>query len=367
MKIGIEYTSASNGRGVGRYISNIVWQLSKIDDQNQYIIYADYRESFPATLSRNKNFSIKEVSYKNKHKFIQFQLPKLAKTDKLDVLWCPANEFPVFFKKNISLFVTIHDVIFFRKEREYKDRSTAVLKFTTKLGAGKPKIIFTDSKYSKKRINEVLKVPLNKIKVIDLKIDYILSDINNNNFDDEILKKMNVNRKKYFYTVLTLQPHKNLKTLLTAFENDLIEYPLIVTGCKSPDSWIEHYLSSNKKMKKKIFLTERISNGELNSLYKNCAAFLFPPLEEGFGLPLLEAQCFDIPVICSDAPPMNEIADKNSILVEPKDYKKYIEEIQKIQRGQIEFDKSEREKHLERFKNWEKTAREILYTISNNR
>jgi len=135
---------------------------------------------------------------------------------------------------------------------------------------------------------------------------------------------------------------------------------LVVSGFNKEGTWLNEYLSNNPNMKTKVILTDKITDQELNSLYKNCSGFLFPPFEEGFGFPLLEAMCFNVPIVCSDAPPMNVIADKNVILVPPNDYNIYIKEIQKIQENKVEFNIEMRKKQIIKYSNWKKSAEEIL-------
>ncbi|QNI33818.1 glycosyltransferase family 4 protein [Alloacidobacterium dinghuense] len=62
-----------------------------------------------------------------------------------------------------------------------------------------------------------------------------------------------------------------------------------------------------------------VSNEELQSLYSDAIALLFPSLEEGFGWPLLEAQACGCPVITSNRRPMTEIAGDAALYIDPDD------------------------------------------------
>jgi glycosyltransferase involved in cell wall biosynthesis len=62
-----------------------------------------------------------------------------------------------------------------------------------------------------------------------------------------------------------------------------------------------------------------INNEELQALYSNAVALLFPSLEEGFGWPVLEAQACGCPVITTDRAPMTEVAGGAAILIDPSD------------------------------------------------
>ena len=60
-----------------------------------------------------------------------------------------------------------------------------------------------------------------------------------------------------------------------------------------------------------------LSHEHLQALYSSALALLFPSLEEGFGWPILEAQACGCPVVTTDRPPMNVVADGAAILIDP--------------------------------------------------
>lgn len=67
-----------------------------------------------------------------------------------------------------------------------------------------------------------------------------------------------------------------------------------------------------------LIIKSNISDTDLQNLYKTSNLLLFPSLTEGFGLPILEAQYFDLPVITSDKEPMRSVAGINgALLVNP--------------------------------------------------
>lgn len=61
-----------------------------------------------------------------------------------------------------------------------------------------------------------------------------------------------------------------------------------------------------------------VSDGELAWLYRNCQAFLFPSIYEGFGMPVQEARCLGARVVCSDLPELREAGDEHCRFVEPE-------------------------------------------------
>ncbi len=76
---------------------------------------------------------------------------------------------------------------------------------------------------------------------------------------------------------------------------------------------------SEEKLSERAIEAVGVSNPELQALYGNAQALLFPSLEEGFGWPILEAQACGCPVITTKRAPMTEVAGKGAILIDPAD------------------------------------------------
>ncbi len=86
-------------------------------------------------------------------------------------------------------------------------------------------------------------------------------------------------------------------------------------------------LVREENLAERVFETGGVSNHELQALYTNAHALLFPSLEEGFGWPILEAQACGCPVITTARPPMSEVAGEAAILIDPSDPERAAEAI----------------------------------------
>jgi len=74
-----------------------------------------------------------------------------------------------------------------------------------------------------------------------------------------------------------------------------------------------------ERLEERVVEAANVTNEELQALYGNALALLFPSLEEGFGWPILEAQACGCPVITTGRPPMSEVAGEAAIFVDPAD------------------------------------------------
>lgn len=113
--------------------------------------------------------------------------------------------------------------------------------------------------------------------------------------------------EKFFFTIGIINPKKNthvLPQLLSAYP----EHKLIIAG-KCDSAYQQKILDEavkNQVSDRVVFLGE-VTDGEKNWLFEHCTAFLFPSLAEGFGLPVVEAMHFGIPIFLSNKTALPEI------------------------------------------------------------
>ncbi len=141
----------------------------------------------------------------------------------------------------------------------------------------------------------------------------------------------------YFLSLCTLEPRKNLKTLVKVYEKLLEEFPgfpyyLVLTGAPGWNigDLIERIDKINMKYGKKIIQTGFIPEADLAPLYSGATAFIYPSLYEGFGLPVLEAMKCGTPVVSSNSSSLPEVVGDAGILTDPLDQQGLIEAIKSL-------------------------------------
>ena len=140
----------------------------------------------------------------------------------------------------------------------------------------------------------------------------------------------------YFLHVGTLQPRKNLSTLIRALAS-LVEdgaiggdVRLVLAG---KPGWLSREileLASTSSVRDRLVLTGYVPSEDLPALLSGALAYVLPSWYEGFGLPVLEAMACDTPVICSNVSSLPEVAGDAALLFDPKDGSALAEAMRRI-------------------------------------
>jgi glycosyltransferase involved in cell wall biosynthesis len=132
-------------------------------------------------------------------------------------------------------------------------------------------------------------------------------------------------------TVSAKRPHKNLERLFEAFTRVETAQPplLVVPGYETPfEDELRRYAGCLNT--DRIRFTGWLDDAMLAGLYAASLVFVFPSLAEGFGLPVLEAMRRGVPVACSDATSLPEVAGDAALYFDPSDVASITEAMEKL-------------------------------------
>lgn len=158
--------------------------------------------------------------------------------------------------------------------------------------------------------NKILTISNTSQRVISDKFLIRLSDITiiscHFEFSEHGGSSSQVNTSKYMLTVTGKADHKNFQLLKEVYDKYILPFELKVVG-NVPE------INDNPN----ITFYSDLTSLELMKLYENAEGLIFPSLQEGFGIPLLEAANFDIPIFCSDIPIFREIMGDKAYYFDP--------------------------------------------------
>jgi len=124
-------------------------------------------------------------------------------------------------------------------------------------------------------------------------------------------------REKIVLFVGVLQKRKNLLRLIEAFEALPEEWRLMLAG--APSGYGADAILERARAHPRVQITGYLATPALEQLYARASIFAFPSLDEGFGIPVLEAMAHGLPVVTSNTSALPEVAGDAALLVSPED------------------------------------------------
>jgi glycosyltransferase involved in cell wall biosynthesis len=365
MRIGIVAFPFDKGKsGLWNYIKSIIENISKLDDKNKYYIFTYYKFNI-----HKKNF--KQILFKSNWVnnptvnmlWHQTFLPYFVKKYKIDLLHLPAGNRRLVLFKNCKIITTVHDLSQFNVKEKYDVFRMLYVKRILPLLTKKINKIISVSKNTKKDVVKYWKIKEDKISVIPNGIDFF--DKLDPKKDNVVLKKYNLKKNFIFYVSRLEHPGKNHIRLIRAYErlrdNINIESQLVFVGSDWSGSKKVYEAAKKSEFSKDIIFLGFVPDEDLPYLYKNSSLFIFPSLYEGFGIPILEAMYYKVPVICSNVSSMPEVLGNCGLSFNPYNVNDIADKMKKIL-----FDSKLRHKFikrgLERIKlfDWKKIAQRTI-------
>ena len=233
------------------------------------------------------------------------------------LLWSPSNTGPVFLARQV---VTIHDVAALDHPEWFSRRFAAWYRWLIPKLARRAQRIIAVSRFTKERIIEVTGVKPEKVAVVPNGVDSRFNPRSEGEIR-QARQAIGIPSDRYVLSLGTLEPRKNLRTLLLAWEKlqkTLSENLwLVVAGMKGKTRIFEE--ASLGDISPRVLLTGHVEDEHLPALYSGAIAFVYPSLYEGFGLPPLEAMACGVPVVAANQTALPEVVGRAGIMVDPYD------------------------------------------------
>jgi glycosyltransferase involved in cell wall biosynthesis len=169
--------------------------------------------------------------------------------------------------------------------------------------AARTDLVITVSEFTKSQVTGLLGVPAGKVRVVHHGVRKL------------VLPPMA--RENVILHVGAIQKRKNLARLVEAFAAVDGDWRLVLAGSAGYGAAeIEAGIQASPA-RDRIQVTGYVSNHELARWYARASIFAFPSLDEGFGMPVLEAMAAGIPVLAANSSSLPEVAGTAAILVDP--------------------------------------------------
>lgn len=301
--------------GAENYLYNLLKGFIQLKQENDFILIVN---DAIKPLNIFSNFKQIRLKLKINRGFYDYLLTYFIRVQKHDCIFSPNYITPLFGFKNIKKITTIHDIqyLHFPYFFSWKKRLWLLSSHYITLTLSDQVVCISHNVK-----NDIIKFfgekYRNKLTVIYNPIDFQRFISN-----DDI--SQNSTNKQFILSVAAHYPHKNLITLVKAFNLFCInnqKYHLILTGQIAKNlvggnvdyfRELEEEIAKNKR----IVLTGYVDDHYLGHLYKNCTLFVFPSIFEGFGMPPIEAMGFGKPVITTRMASLEEVTLGQAIYVD---------------------------------------------------
>jgi len=347
--------------GIGRYMKCLADAILTQAPQHEYLlILPPGAEDTVAVKGRHAERLVSSIPYYSVRE--QIGLPWILRRHKVDMLHSPHFNLPLI--RPCSTVVTIHDVIYLACRDDMPSRAGRV--YYHSMMAASVRLadrILTDSEFSKSDIVRYLNADPEKIEVVYPGVDARFRPVVNRAAIESVLSRYRVDEDYILYTGI-YKRRKNHAGLLHAFREftgNGYRAKLVIAGPIGEGELELRRLAVDLGIAQKIVFTGHVPDSDLPALYSGSRLYACPSLYEGFGFTVLEAMACGVPVVCSRATSLPEVAGDAALYADPQEPREFADALGRA------FANNDMRKQLidNGFKNctrfcWESAARNTL-------
>ena len=353
--------SLSRPTGVGTYVLGLLQRLPRLAPEDRFSYFsASLKERYPPgdwpgnvrlvdrrLPVRGLNFAWNRLGWPSLDRLVGAPLDLVHSPQPLVV--------PCRRGKRI---VTIHDLFFLKHpdmvEGEVRRDYVALVRSHVRKADG----VLCVSEYTAAEARRLLQVPDEKIAVTPHGVDPIFLREPEPSDVDRRLRGLGLPRGGILY-LGSDEKRKNLVTLVMAYlalaRRRPGVPPLVLVGPGS--QWAQ----GGSRIGPQIRATGYLDREDVRALMSSSAMLVLPSLEEGFGLPVVEAMAAGLPVVCSAGSALSEVAGDAALLVEPRDANALAQSVDRLlDDAVLASDLRRRGRERSRLFDWDKTAAQTL-------
>jgi glycosyltransferase involved in cell wall biosynthesis len=337
--------------GTEIYLRELLPALARIDSENEYFVFTN-RETGQDLVPQQSNFrwmpqALRAQSRPLRIAWEQTILPLRALQLKLDVLLNPGFTAPILTPcRCITVF---HDLQHKRHPEYFRWSDLPFWRLFLWASVHRAADIIAVSEATRSDLLRFYRIPAERVHVVHHGVDPALLNLRRDRIEPFVL------------CVSTLHPHKNIERLIRAYAREKRDYGLVLAGMRGFHADAIDRLIDELGVRDRVKLTGWISRAELYDLYDRALACVYPSTFEGFGMPVLEAMAAGVPLLCSEIPPVREVAADTALYFDPVNEDALASALARIVSEEpLRANLSRAGRERARMFTWERTARETL-------
>jgi glycosyltransferase involved in cell wall biosynthesis len=309
--------------GIPRSVREILRELQRIDQENDYFLYSKLDFDFPLKNPRWRKCLHPRIPYLLGSLYLKEGLKGSDCNRELDIFWTTrTHTFPFGLGSDTGRVMTVYDLVWLLYPDTMEPINRVAFKVFASSGIRQAHRIISISESTCRGLEEQLDVPRSKMKVVHLGVDPSFTPRGRNESARFIARKYGTS-PDYIFTVGTVEPRKNFVTLIDALrllhQRGRWRHQLLIAGESGwKNSGVYATVDRCGLSEREVKFLGRVPEEDLPLLYSGAALFVFPSLYEGFGLPPLEAMACGTPVIASNTSAVPEVLGEAGVLVSPQ-------------------------------------------------
>jgi glycosyltransferase involved in cell wall biosynthesis len=349
--------------GISRYTGHLLQALAGLDTENEFVVFQHRKHRIP--LIQQANFRRAALFSPVHHQLeqmmmavelLRFRLNLLHSTDFIPPLYSP-----------IPSVITVHDLAFLHYPHFLTAESAAYYGQIDRAVIHAAHII-VPSEYTRQDLIAQLGTPADKVTVIHEAANPIFAPLpaHTATATTQFIRDRYHLPEKFFLSVGTIEPRKNISGLLQAFAHLRSKYAVsdVVLAIAGGQGWLYDEILDLVKtlnLETSVRFLGRVPDADLHRLYVAARCLVHPAYYEGFGLPPLEAMACGTPTIVSNVSSLPEVVGDAALLVNPLDIEEIAVAMQRLLTDpDLHAELSQKSLQRARIFSWERAALRTL-------
>ena len=327
LRLGVACFASDGGRsGIGQYLINVVHRLPQLAPDDEFVVFAAERDAHLwQSLAPNARLELVADRYESPLPSLLWHsttLSRRLRSRDCNAVFLPAGNRRLGLAYGVPSVATVHDLSQLHVPQKYD--AVRMFYATRVLPAliGQQDRVVTVSSSTRTDVLERTRIAADRVDVVPNGVDLARYSVLGADAVAPVMQRLGINQPYLLYVARLEHPGKNHVTLLQAYarlREQGVEHKLVLAGPRWDGAEAIDAEVARLGLEQHVVFLGFVATADLPALYAGAAAFVFPSLYEGFGIPLLEAMASGTPCCVANVSSLPEVAGDAALLFDPRD------------------------------------------------